>query len=145
MAYSDGEALILTLLRTMSNFDSTNTARANWQILNKGRANHYGIVRPGAFSIEYLSLGQYQANWTTVIEVWQRYKDDGTTQTDLYARVADLLPMLNTPRLGDTTNTILDSRITGGDEPQEMWLTDGGGPAWLRWSVNIEWQEVGSC
>jgi hypothetical protein len=140
MGYSDGEALILTQVQACNNFDSTNTSRANWKLLNQGKDDHYAILRPGPFDIEWIAFDTYRANWVTVIEVWQRYKDDTDTHTSLYDRVEDLFDILGVPLLGDTTGTIQDSTISVQDEPEEMWM-DGGGPAWLRWKINILWRE----
>lgn len=140
MGYSDGEALILTQVQACNNFDSTNTSRANWKILNQGKDDHYAILRPGPFDIEWIAFDTYRANWVTVIEVWQRYKDETDTHTDLYDRVEDLFDILGVPLLGDTTGTIQDSTISVQDEPEEMWM-DGGGPGWLRWKINILWRE----
>lgn len=142
MGYSDGEALIFTQVKACNNFDATNTTRANWKVLNKGTSSNYAILRPGPFELEWISFTQYRANWTTVIEVWQRYKDDTDSHTSLYDRVEDLFAILSTPLLGDTTNTIQNSTISVQDEPEEMWVGEDIG--YLRWKVNILWREEGS-
>ena len=143
MGYSEGEALILTRVIACNNFDSTNTSRGNWKILNQGKSNHYAILRPGAFDVEFDTICTYHVNWNTVIEVWQRYVDDATTRTELYARVADLFPIMAYPKLADTTGNVLEwSVVSGGEEPEEMW-TASGGPAWLRWKITLSWKEEG--
>ena len=142
MGYSDGEALILTQVQGSSNFDSNNSARGNWKILNKGKSDHYAILRPGAYSTEFISYSNYHAMYRTVIEVWQRYTDETTTHTNLYGYTKDAMEaVIDTPRLGDTGGTIIDSSVTGSDEPPEEMWTDGGGPVWLRWSINVDWVE----
>jgi len=142
LSYNTGEALILTQVQGATNFDSTNTSRANWKLLNQGIDDHYAILRPGAFSTEFISYSSYHANYRTVIEVWQRYADESTTHTALYGYVSEaMLAVIDTPLLGDAGGTIIDSSVTGSDlPPQEMW-TDGGGPAWLKWEINVDWIE----
>jgi len=139
MGYSDGEALILTRVQACSNFDSTNTDRTDWKKLNTGNSDHYAILRPGEFRINWMALSSYHAVWTTVIELWMKYTDDGTTQASLYGYLNDLFAILAYPHMGDSS-TVLDANITGGPEPQEMWPRSGG-PVWLRWNINIEWTE----
>lgn len=140
--YSTGEGYVLNVLRTCSGFTSANTSQGNWKLLNDGKAAVYGILRPGPFSIEWITMRKYIARWTTVIEVWQKYTVDGTTQTNLYANVANVITGFLPERLiNDSTGVISDSSISGGEVPQEMWRSDGGGPAWLRWSLNFVWTE----
>jgi len=139
MSYSTGEALLLTRVQACTGFDTNNTSRCNWKILNKGKSDHYAILRPGAFNIEWHALSAYTAHWTTIIEVWQRYKDDSTSQTNLYSHIANLMAIMTYPYLGDHT-TVVDSSIEGADEPEEMW-TQGGGPGWIRWQLRVAWQE----
>lgn len=143
MSYSTGEALILTRVIACNSFDSANTSRSNWKILNSGLSDHYAILRPGPFDVEFDTMCTYHINWNTVIEVWQRYTDEATTQSNLYGYVADLFPIMAYPKLGNTGTTILEwSTITGGEEPEEMWIKDGG-PMWLRWRITLAWKEEG--
>ena len=139
MAYSDGEALLLTVVQAMTGFDSTNTSRGNWLVLNKGKSDHYAILRPGPFRLDWSTISNHLIQWETVVEVWQRYVDDATTKTNLYARVADILPIMSYPNMGDSS-VVEDSTFEGGEEPQEMWGRSGG-PEWLKWEMRIKWYE----
>ena len=139
MGYSDGEALILTRVQAASGFSSTNTSRGDWLILNRGASDHYAILRMGEFSGRWLTANQYQANWTTTIEVWQLYTDDAVTRTNLYGHLAAVIAgLLNYPHLG---GAIEDSTIEGGSEPQRAWEREGG-PQWLFCSVRVRWDET---
>ena len=91
MTYTAGEALLLTVVQGCTGFGSTNASRANWLVLNSGKSDHYVILRPGPFGIEWISPTNYVANYTTVVELWQRYKDDGSSQTSLYGHIANLM------------------------------------------------------
>jgi hypothetical protein len=137
MSYSTGEALILTRVQACTGFTSSNTSRADWKVLNSGRSDHYAILRPGSFSLEWQTLSMAVISYTTVIEVWQQYVDDATSYTNLYGYVNNLYNILQYPHLG---GLIQDSTITGAPEVEQMWRQEGG-PAWLRWSVSISWQE----
>jgi hypothetical protein len=141
MSYSAGVTLIMTKIQAGSSFDTTNTSDQNWLLLNSGKSNHYAILRPGAPVMEWISPTVYKAMWITVVELWQLYTDEINTKTALYALIAELLTsIMPHPRLGDTTGAILDSSVKGGKEPEQRWAASGG-PTWLVWEVNIEWQE----
>lgn len=142
MSYDTGEALIEDVVLSCASFNSNNVTRGEWLILNSGKSDHYVILRPGAFTISWLSPDAYLGNWITVCEVWQQYVDDAETRTNLYSYVNEVIAkVLSYKNLGDTNNTIIDSTISGADEPLEMWTREGG-PAWLKWELNIEWNET---
>lgn len=139
MTYSSGEALILTRVRACTGFGATNTDRSDWKLLNSGISDHYAILRPMAGAIDWRTLGQYTVTWGTIIEVWQRYTDETTTQSNLFAYVANLFTgLMSYPHMG---GAITDSTIRTVGEPQEMWREREGGPFWLRQEVLIEWYE----
>jgi hypothetical protein len=138
MSYSAGETLILTRVRACAGFDATNTSQSDWALLNRGKSDHYAILHPGAFKLDWVALSAYTATWTTVVEVWQRWTADGATHTSLYGYVNALLPILAYPHGGGAME---DMTIQGGAEPQEMW-NSGGGPEWLRWSIQVVWTET---
>lgn len=144
MGYADGEALILTLVKENAYFDSTNSSRGNWQLLNKGRDRTYAVLRPGSASFTDDSIGLSRARvrtWRTQVLVYHRYIDDGTTATGLQTIIGSLLTTLESEtRLGDTGTTIRDAQVVGVEPMQEI-LDQGGGPLWLLWPINIDWQE----
>lgn len=141
MAYSNGESDALDVLQTCTGFDSSNTSQTDWKILNSGKSDHYGILRPGAFEIEWITFNKYQAHWNTVIEIWQRYTVEGDSQTNLYGYVANVIAGFLPERLlGGSTSSISNADISGADAPQEMWNT-AGGLEWLRWALNLAWSE----
>lgn len=142
MSYSDGEALILTQIQAATNFDATNTSRGKWGILNKGVSDHYVILKPGPFIIEGETLTQKINRWRTVIEVWQRYKDDGTSMTDLEGYVEDIFDRINQYRkIGDSAGVVQDANITGGSEVTEQWRDRADGPSWLKQELYLDWWE----
>jgi hypothetical protein len=137
MTYAAGETLLLTRVRACTNFSATNTSQANWKILNRGESDHFAILRAGKAVPVWTTLAQYTVTWRCIVEVWQRYKDDGSTATSLYGNVNALLAILTYPHLG---GTIDDSTIEEIGEAEEMWTKDGG-PAWLRQNITVVWQE----
>ena len=137
-----GEALILTQVQAVSGLGTTNTSRGKFGILNTGNAAAYAILRPGPFENAFVAPKCVHTDWTTVIEVWQRYKDDGTTLTNLEANVQAILTRLNLYRhMADTTNSILDATAKIGGDVLEMMSQDGGGPLWLKQEVIVAWKE----
>lgn len=142
MSYASGEALILTRLQTLSNFNDNNTSRGNWRILNTGRSSVYGILREGASEHPQGTGKLFFEKHLTVIEVWQRYTDDGDTRTNLQARAEEVKAEFYARRLlGSANSTIQDSKPVRTSEPAEMWKEGGNGPAWMMQEVTIEWTE----
>lgn len=148
MAYGTGEALILTRLRSLANFNSKNTAQSNWKPMNDGSKGvkagdsvHFAVLRPGPFSQEWITPTVFDSNWTTLIEVWQRYKDDTTTATDLYARAYEIIAeFMQYPKLGSGDDQYHGVIITGADALQQRWFKEGG-PMWLVWELSLQWKE----
>ena len=138
MSYSAGEARILALVRLCTGFSTTNTSQSDWKILSSGKDDNYSILRPAGFGIEWVSISVYQANYKTIIEVWQRYIDETTSKTTLYGHIAALFAILAYPHGGD--NSMGDLTIRVAEEPKERWSKDGG-PLWLSWDLEIDWNE----
>ena len=138
--YATGETNILTLLRSVSGFSSVNTSRGDWGILNSGSSDHYGIIKPGSFSRTQIAMSVNESDFNTVIQIWQRYKDDGTTLTNLEAHVANIISYFDQyQKLGDTSGQIPEAFIKSGREVEEMW-NKSGGLAWLKWDLILVWQ-----
>jgi hypothetical protein len=143
MSYTAGEALILTKLQAISGtvWTSANTSRGNWLMLNSGLSDHYAILRMGAGSNDPMSISVTVRNYTTVIQVWQSYVDDGSSYTNMLAYWEAIIDQFDAWRkLGDSTGTVQDARCSRWDEVEEMWR-GGGGPRWLRQKFYIEWAE----
>lgn len=140
MSEATGEAAVLATLRLATGFSSTNTALANWKLLNTGKDDHYGIVKAGPFTRESSSaLGSYDATWSTVVEVWQRYKNDVDSYTSLRTHIDNVIAKFDAyPQLGDV---VFDSMITEGGEVEEMWRENSDGPSWLKRDLTVTWQE----
>ena len=79
--------------------------------------------------------------YQTIIQVWQRYKDDGDTLLDLEANIDLIIARFDQYRkLADTTNTLLDATLTNGGQVEEMW-NQAGGLSWLKQELIITWLE----
>ena len=141
MTYIAGEALVLIQLQAVAGFNDKNTSRGKWGILNSGLNDHYGIVKPGAFTREQAAMSANITTYQTIIQVWQRYKDDGETLTDLESNVDLIIARFDQYRkLADTTNTLLDATLTNGGQVEEMW-NQAGGLSWLKQELIITWLE----
>ena len=140
MSYSDGEARILALIQGMAEFDRRNTARGDWKPLNSGASNRYAIVKPGMFSnaSETLAAGSAVTTWRTIVEVWQRWVDDGPTVTALEGLVGRVVEHLE--RYPSLDGAALMAWVAGGGEMQQRWLKEGG-PMWAVQEVYLDWQE----
>jgi len=146
MTESAGLTLIETMINAVSGFDSTgsaeNIAIAKWGILNSGRSDHYAIIVPGVMNRPRSTLRTRDSQYRTNVEVWQRYKDDGTTVTSLLGHVNNILAQLDKYRkLGDTTGAIRNSDAIEVSEVTEQWRENADGPSWVRRTIYIDWVE----
>lgn len=141
--YDDGEALIASLLQTVNGFDSRNVRRGDWSVLNSGHSSRYIILRPGSFTRSEQGDGLAIENkWTTIVEVWAQYVDDGTTGTTLQADAMAIMNKIDQYRLlGDTTGRVRDATLRRGDGIEQVMGRSGDGPYWLRWSLYLTWEE----
>ena len=135
--YPEVEALVLTKLRRVTGFTGTtstteNTSRGKWGLLNSGNADHYGIIKPGEFERSQGAMSMNISRYQTIIQVWMRYTDDGTTLTSLETHVKNIIAYFDQWRkLGDSTGTVIESFIGNGGEVTEQWNKDGG-LSWLK-------------
>lgn len=141
MGYYTGDDLIVAAIKEHANFSSSNVTQAKWGILNSGNSDHYAVTRDGGTIPEWLSPNVYVAHRTTIVEVWKRYKDDGTSARNLAGYVDDVHGKLqDKEKLGDTSGAIQNSEVSEIGGVEEMW-SSGGGPGWLRQNIYVAWEE----
>ena len=141
MSETAGLTLIKTQVQATSGFSSANVDTADWKLLNTGASDHYAILRPGPTERPQVTGRIVANNYRTIIEVWQRYKDDGTTLTTLLDYVDAITARLDPRRkLIDTTNTVRDANVTGYSEVMQKWTKDGG-VSWLERDITVDWIE----
>lgn len=141
MSYPAGEALILTALRAHANYSSDNTSRADWKVLNSGRAAFYVVIRMGETENAPLGFSSALTSWTTQLMIYQRYIDDGTTAENLQARVQEILEhMEKYNTLDDTTGTVVDSQVSTIGAMEKIQMVERG-PLYARSIMNIDWRE----
>ena len=140
--YKDGEALWLTRLQAMPEFDAQNSARGHWGLMNKGKADHYAIIKPGAWERTKISRHTRLDRYQTIIQLWQRYKEDGSSLVDLEGLVASTLTELDKYRvMGDTSSNIIQANIIAVREVIEVRSSPADGPSWLYVELVGEWHE----
>jgi len=136
MSYSDIEALVLTRLQGMTQFGTGNSSRGKWGILNSGNDDQYAVIRPGTRTRQKISPLNMVDTYQTIIELWQRYKDDGTTMTDLEALVDAVTAEFDKYRQGGSaTGLVQKMRIPEVREMLQIGPPDG--PDWLRIDVVV--------
>ena len=141
MAYIDGENLIVTIVKAHENFGVTNVFQAKWGCLNKGKNDHYAILKSGGSTPIFITPTIYQTEHRTIVEVWKSYRDDGTSSTTLYGYVGNVETQIqDNEQLGDTSGIIQNSTVESIGPVMEMWMS-GGGPAWLKQEVIVLWHE----
>lgn len=143
MSYATGEGLILKKLRLMPEFGASNSGRQGegWRLLSTGNSTYYAVLRPGAFTSDYDSLGRLHVvtQWRTVIELWLRWTNESMTTETLQTLMDSVIEHLEKhPFLDDDHR--LEAMPSGGGEMQER-QRETGGPLWAVWEVFIDWQE----
>lgn len=139
MSYEAGEALWLARLRGMSQFDASNTSRGKWGIRNTGKSAHYGILKPGAHTREMMGFNRRLNHYQTIIQLWQKYTEDGASAIDLEELTSATIAYIDTwPRLGDTANAVQGAKII---EIREMQQIPVDAPAWLFVELVGAWDE----
>lgn len=129
--YPDIEALWLERMRAISGYDTNNTSRGNWGIVNNGKSDRYVVLKPGTHSRTMNSIGGGRLEtYRTILEVHQKYRDDGTTLTTLETAVNTLIDSLDTyPRLGETGNSVQKGEIV--EVREVLGYPDPQAPSWL--------------
>ena len=141
MSYSVGEAAILTLIRTLSAYDTQNSSRQDWRILLSGKAPVYAVLRPGAWDNEQIAYAANLRSWQTVIEVFRPYRDD-TYPVTLQDDIETIVALLETYPTLNGANGVQEFSVTGGNEMQEVVLgSEKNQSLWAKWEVNCGWQE----
>jgi len=137
MSYATGEAAILTLIRALSAYDSSNSDRQDWKILQSGKSSYYAVLRPGPMENERISPTIFHKTWTTVVEIWRRYIDDDKPVA-LQGDVGTVITQLEKYRTLNNSGVVL-AWIEGMDDMQEVTLANGS--LWARWNINVRWIE----
>jgi len=146
MTEAAGMTLIVAQVNAVSGFASTganlNITIAKWGILNTGNSDHYAIIRPGPTERPRISFRIRDSAYRTIIEVWQRYKDDGSTLTNLIGYVNAIAAQIDKYRkLADTTGTIRDAQVSEFSDVTEQWRGNADGPSWLKREIYVDWNE----
>jgi hypothetical protein len=143
MNYIEGEKIIAVLVEAADGFGADNVKRGAYGILNSGNSDHYAIVHAGGTVRDQETLTAKLNRHRTVVEIWQRLKDDVSSLDSLYEHVANVVNHLDPyRRMGDTADYIRDANITGVGEVKEMWTTKGDAPSWFKQEIYVDWSEA---
>lgn len=139
MSYADGEALWLTRLRAMSAYDTTNSGRGTYGMLNSGKADRYAILKPGDHERQMIAPTTRWNIYRTVISLYRPWRDDGTTLTNLEADVDAVLTEMDKYRHLNDSTVVTDANIATVREFVALGPPDT--PVWLRADLIGEWYE----
>jgi len=141
MSYKTGEKLIEAQIHDVAGFDSSNVTRGDWKLLNSGYSDHYAILKRGETAYEWVGKSHAE-NHRTIIEIWQRVKDDQASYDLLNDYVDVVKDRLDSYRkLADTTGTLRDANLTSAGNITEQWRNNADGPAWLKIELYVDWTE----
>lgn len=140
--YKTGENALSILVQGTAGFDGKNVDIAKWSLLNSGNSDHYAIIKQGEVTREWLTLRMIQVKNRSVVEVWQRKKDDTATYNELLSHVDNITARIDTYRmLGDDSGTVYDANVTGSGVVTEQWRNNSDGPSWLKKDIYVDWSE----
>lgn len=140
--YKTGENALLLLIQGIQGFDGKNTAIGKWGLLNSGHSDHYAIIKQGETNREWVTFRTLAVRARSIVEVWQRVKDDGTTYDELLTHVDNITARIDQYRLfGDDSGTVLDANVTGSSAVTEQWRNNSDGPSWLKKELYVDWSE----
>lgn len=143
MNYLDGEKLIADRVEEAIGFSSQNVKRGAYGVLNSGNSDHYAILHAGGTARTQETFTTKLNTHRTVIEVWQRLRDDATSLDNLYAHVANIVNYLDPLRDMSSDGTyIRDANVTGVGEVKEMWTTKGDAPSWFKQEIMVDWSDA---
>jgi hypothetical protein len=141
MSYIDGELLLETQVTQAAGFSASNVTRASWKLLNSGLNDHYAILKRGE-SLRVWEGKSHTGNYRTIIEVWQRVKDDQDSYDALNEYVDNIYAQLDPYfQLADTAGTIRDANLSGASMVTEQWRNNADGPSWLKIDLYLDWTE----
>ena len=139
MSYATGEAAALALLRANANYDSDNTSRGNWRIVNEGGVR-WVVLRQGAIKErERDTFTDIRTLWTTVIVVIRRFDSDQDTEQALQADVNTVLAIFDPKHKLNAGNAIIDAMIVSSSDTEA--IGEGNRPMFYVKELNLEWQE----
>ena len=142
MNYIDGEKLIAARVEEADGFNASNVKRGAYGVINSGNSDHYAIIHAGGSVRNQETLSSKLNVHRTVIEVWQRLKDDAPSVDSLYEHVANIVNYLDPlRRMGDTASYIRDANVMATGEVKEMWTTKGDAPSWFKQDIHVDWSE----
>ena len=140
--YTDGEILAADLVAQVTGFSSNNVTRATWRILDSGRSDHYAILKRGETITAWEAMRLQVNRYRTIIEVWQRVKDDQASYDALLAYVDDIQARIEQYwKLADTAGTVFDANLTGTGVVTEQWRNNSDGPSWLKIDLYLDLSE----
>lgn len=114
----------------MSEFDTNNSSRGDFKILNSGASDHYAVLFKGEPATrERVGFRMNTIQQRTILRIYQRYVNDSTSQIALQDLIDDIKTAVNPYRvIGDASSTIQSATIT---EEREMMMEPANAPAWL--------------
>jgi hypothetical protein len=139
--YKDGEILIEAQVTQATGFNTGNVFRASWIKLNSGNNDHYAIIKRGEGTRTWEGTS-HTRNYRTIIEVWQRVKDDQDSY-DALNEYADNIEAQLDPyfHLADTTKKLRDANLSGSGVVTEQWRNNSDGASWLKMDLFVDWNE----
>ena len=143
MSYAVIEAAVQTLLQALGQYGDADVTRGDWRVLDSG-SGPYAVVYAGPFDVEEGGdWGQKVYAWTVYVEVFERYLDNGTSETNLETRVQNTVDQLCAYPTLDGASGVTLAMPVHADELRYVFDEQGGGPHFIMQRIAERvWERV---
>ena len=141
MTYAAGEALILTQIQALSSFNTSNSSRGIYSMLNTGAAKSYVILRPGPIvsNEETGGGGRYTTVWVTFCDLSVKLKDYGETLIEVENRREEIINRFRQYTHANNDSAIEKVAVVSAPDIIEVTASSF---KYLQQQLRIEWTEV---
>lgn len=121
MSYATAEAGLLTIIRKLAAFTTTNSSQGDYRILAKGVAKAV-VLTPGGFSREVTAAPRrLRQAWIIDIEIFIPWTDQISTISAAVKSVRqNIMDEVDKYPTLDSTSGVINAFISGGSQP-ELW------------------------
>lgn len=137
MSYASVESTIKTILQAMSRFADADVTQGDYRVLDSTTIDDCVVLKPGPFGQADVRAAMSFREWTTVLELFHEYGDEGTTFTNFIASRDDVISTLEKyPTLNSGTG-ITRIRVYADGDVMPVNDEDGAGPFFVMQQLRV--------
>jgi hypothetical protein len=136
MAYAEGSAKVLEIVRRLPQFSVENSSDSDWRVLSSGKSDVFVVLRRGEFETQWLAPTLYLGRWQTIVEVWQLVMSESDDPGKLHAHHDAIVDeLMKWPYLDGVAD---DSSVSGSGRPDYKALE--GGLLFYYCEITVAWE-----